>query len=183
MKHKPVRAYRDTTQRNRKSIRIPGYDYSQPGWYFITICTQHRQHIFGNVDDGEMILNKSGEIAKSEWVNTINIRTNIVLDEYIIMPNHMHGIIVINNINNVGAYRDTPLQTEFKSPSKTVGAIVRGYKSTVTKQINQFRNTPGVQLWQRNYWEHIIRDETELNRIRTYIINNPLKWQDDRYSS
>src|SRR5699024_12431494 len=123
-----------------------------------------------------------------------SIREHVQLDAFIIMPNHMHGIVRIINSNDfVGPYDDTPLQntnqqlninpekqTEFKSPSKTLGAIVRGYKSTVTKQINQLRNTPGQKLWQRNYHDHIIRDEASLQRIRYYIQYNPKQWDADR---
>ncbi|MDX1640557.1 MAG: transposase, partial [Balneolaceae bacterium] len=108
---------------------------------------------------------------------------------FVIMPNHMHAIFrIVANIQElgqptVGAYGDTPLRdhkSEFKSPSKTVGAIVRGYKSTVTKQINLVRQTPGQKVWQRNYYEHIIRNEKSLNRIRDYILNNPASWEEDQ---
>ncbi len=184
----------DPQKHHRRSIRLRGYDYSQPGWYFVTIVTHKRQNIFGRVANGQMVLNDAGEIVKTEWLKTREIRGNIKLDAFVIMPNHIHGIIVIMD-NFAGAYcntpplhyRHTPLQqhrhavTPFQSPSKTIGAIVRGFKSAATKQINQIRNTPGMPVWQRNYWDHIIRNERELNRIRNYIINNPKKWNDDRF--
>ncbi len=179
MKYNPERHH-------RRSIRLKGYDYSRSGWYFVTIVTYDRQNLFGRVANGEMKLNNAGGIVKTEWLKTREIRKNIELDVFVIMPNHIHGIIIIVDDDNVGAYRHTPLQnrhasTPFQSPSKTIGAIVRGFKSAVTKQINQIRNTPGLPVWQRNYWEHIIRNEIELNRIRQYIIDNPKKWDDDRY--
>lgn len=141
-----------------------------------------------------MQLNDFGNIARAEWLRTSEIRDNVVLDEFVIMPNHMHAIFMIKPMGagRVGAYRntpphrntppqcDTPQPPTFKSPSNTVGAIVRGFKSAVTKQINMMRNLPGVPVWQRNYYEHIIRDEESLHRVREYIMLNPQKWEDDR---
>lgn len=210
--------------RNRRSVRLKGYDYSSPGEYFITICTQNRECLFGDVVDGKMVLNEFGKIAHDKWLKTESIRDNVELDLFIIMPNHMHAIFGItlgaygntpsygnrpphrntpshgNEIkSSTGAYRDTPLRggenkpldgadishprdetNKFQSPSKTVGAIVRGYKSSVTAQINKIRNTRGQKVWQRNYYEHIIRNDKSLNRIRDYIINNPMQWHEDR---
>jgi putative transposase len=155
---------------HRRSIRLKGYDYSQSGVYFITMCTHNRELLF----EEEIVTN----ILDKEWLNTGRIRQNVILDEFVVMPNHLHGIIVITH--GVGAYGHTPLQNRFKSPSKTVGAIIRGFKSTTTKQINLFHNTPGIPIWQRNYYDHIIRNEDEMNKIREYIKNNPLKWSLDR---
>ena len=155
---------------HRRSIRLKGYDYSQSGAYFVTICTHNRGLLFEE-EEVKKILDK-------EWLNTGGIRQNVILDEFVVMPNHLHGIIMI--IQGVGAYCDTPLQNRFKSPSKTVGAIIRGFKSTTTRQINLFHNTPGIPIWQRNYYDHIVRNEDEMNKIREYIRNNPLKWSLDR---
>jgi REP element-mobilizing transposase RayT len=155
---------------------LKGFDYSQEGAYFITICTKNRELLFEE-EGVKRILGK-------EWLNTGCIRQNVILDEFVVMPNHLHGIIVITYgvgaYSDVGAYSYTPLQNRFKSPSKTVGAIIRGFKSTTTKQINLFHNTPGIPIWQRNYYDYIIRNEDELNKIREYIQNNPLKWSLDR---
>ena len=186
---------------NRRSIRLKGYDYSQPGLYFITMCTKDRQHLFGHVERGKMIYNAFGEIAYKEWTKTAEIRDNVDILEYVIMPNHMHGIVLIKGdmivesvgpVGPVGAYGHTPplgntppqqsnKLSQFKSPSKTIGAIVRGYKGAVTKQINILRQMPGVPVWQRNYYEHIIRNERAYQRIAEYILNNPLKWQEDKF--
>ncbi|MFH1161430.1 MAG: transposase [bacterium] len=161
---------------HRRSIRLKGYDYSREGMYFITICSHGRDHLFGKIENGKMILNPMGQIARHEWIKTTEIRTNITLGEYVVMPNHIHGIVVINGLPGiVGAYGNTPL----RSPTKTVGAIVRGYKSAVTKQINILRNCPKCPVWQRNYYEHIIYDESEYLRISEYIYNNPANWMDD----
>ncbi|MBD3616852.1 MAG: transposase [Gracilimonas sp.] len=169
-------------KRNRKSIRLQYYDYAQPGFYFITICTHKMRHIFGEIFNGHMILNHYGEVAKRKWMNTENIRSNIKLGSFVIMPNHMHAVFQIADAEKtVGAYSDLPLPRVFKSPSNSVGAIVRGYKSTVTRQINQIRKTSLPKIWQRNYYEHIIRDQESLNKITEYIDMNPGLWDKDRY--
>jgi len=171
---------------HRRSIRLKNYDYSQPGAYFITICTHNRECLFGDIVDGEMILNEYGEIAKKCWLEIPVHFPNVLLDEYVIMPNHVHGIIIINdNIgeNNhlpdiVGAKNFSPLHIpKFQSPKRAIGSIIRGYKIGVTKWFRQ--KTEIYNVWQRNYYEHIIRNEGELNQIREYIINNPFNWQSD----
>lgn len=167
---------------HRRSIRLKGYDYSQDGTYFVTICTANRECIFGEIVEGNMILNDIGRIANDELHKTSMIRRNVKMDCTIVMPNHIHAIVVIDN--NVGTYSNTPLQktdTPFRSPSHNLGAIIRGYKSTVTKQVNILRKTPGEPVWQRNYYENIIRDESSWNHIREYVKNNPQKWEEDRF--
>jgi len=170
----------DPARHHRKSIRLKDYDYSQPGWYYVTICTYNKILIFGDIKDGCMIFNKAGNIADQCWSDIPNHFLHVQLDNYVIMPNHIHGIIVINE---VGAKNFSPLQqnvnNKFQTPSKTIGSIIRGFKIGVTKW---FRNNTDIyRVWQRNYYEHIIRDEIDLNRIRKYILENPLKWQDDTY--
>ncbi|MFH1890941.1 MAG: transposase [Candidatus Kuenenbacteria bacterium] len=185
----------DSQKHNRKSIRLPGHNYSQEGHYFVTICTEKRRLFFGKIENEKMVLNKLGAIIKQEWLKTPKIRKNVKLDEFIIMSNHIHGIIIINDQSTcVGAYCNTPRRntpknknnndraycnTPLRSPSHTLGAIIRGFKSTTTKQINlQFGYN--YFAWQRNYYEHIIKDEESLYNIRRYIIDNPKNWQTDR---
>ena len=181
---------------HRRSIRLRGYDYSQPGAYFITICTHDRDCLFGDVIDGVMDLTPYGRIVSDEWHRTEMVRSNVVLDAFVVMPNHVHGIIWIVEFNDdhgdglqrrrgVLQYAPTPTTgpSGLQSPSQTVGAIVRGFKGAVTKRINHHRGTPGVPVWQRGYYEHIIRNERALNRIRRYIIENPLHWPNDRNRS
>lgn len=173
----------DFSNRKRRSIRLKGYDYSQAGLFFITICCENRICRFGKIQNGEMILNEYGRIAYNEWEKTPDIRNHVELGEFIIMPNHIHGIIRLGELHspenkstshsNRGEF-NSPL----RSPSQTVGAIVRGYKSSVTKQLN-LMGFHG-KLWQRNYYEHIIRNEQSHHRISNYIINNPAKWQTDK---
>lgn len=183
---------------HRKSIRLKGYDYSQAGLYFITICIHNRECLFGEIENGIMIMNDMGKIADQCWAEIPRHFPNAVLHEYIIMPNHIHGIIELvgaknfspenkispenehpskNNSseNNIGAKNISPL----RSPSKTIGSIVRGFKIGVTKWVRQ--NTNFETIWQRNYYEHIIRNEQSYNNISDYIINNPARWNDDKF--
>jgi len=167
---------------HRRSIRLKGYDYSQAGLYFITIVTKNRIDLFGEIKNGKMILNDAGRIAKKYWLEIPDHFPNTKLHSFIIMPNHIHGIIEIT----VGAKNFSPLpspQPSFRSPSKTIGSVVRGVKIGITKWFQrQFSNQypVGKSIWQRNYWEHIIRNENEYNRITQYIINNPVKWENDK---
>lgn len=175
---------------NRHSIRLQEYDYSSSGMYFITICTQDKLCLFGEVVNGEMILNDMGKLAYNEWLKTAQLRTNIELGEFIIMPNHIHGIIIINtpatvgadcvrpnNIDNTTGECNSPLRVSMQ----TLGSIIGGYKSTVTRQINNLNVVPKQKIWQRNYYEHIIRNEKSYNSITDYITTNPINWQSDDY--
>ena len=171
---------------HRRSIRLRNYDYSQPGAYFITICAYNRECMLGNVINGKMHFNEYSKIVETEWLKTAQMRHNIELDVHIIMPNHLHGILFIVDICGRGTMHRAPTNRNpkhesFGKPvSGSIPIIIRGFKSTVTKQINEMRHTPGAPVWQRNYYEHVIRNENELNRIREYIINNSLRWEYDR---
>ncbi|MFW2176939.1 MULTISPECIES: transposase [unclassified Moraxella] len=155
---------------HRQSVRLKGYDYASVGYYFITICCVERMPLFGNIRNGQMCLNHHGLVAHQEWLNTIEKRKDLLLDEFVVMPNHMHAIVHIQQ--NLTSTTPNTLQ----SPSNNLGAIVRGYKSAVTSQL---KSTLGFSPWQRNYHEHIIRNETAYQTIAQYIVNNPLTWQDD----
>ena len=178
-----------------ETIRLKNYDYSKSGAYFITIVTHNRQCIFGKISDGRMILNDGGKIAQQCWMDIPEHFPHAELDEFVIMPNHIHGIIILNEINNqtfVETNNYSSLQMQqikspsqssqqksiFRSPSKTIGSIVRGFKIGVTKWFR--KQTDIYTVWQQNYYEHIIRNDDELNRIRQYIINNPSKWTLDK---
>lgn len=170
---------------HRRSIRLQGYDYAQVAAYFVTICTLNRQYFFGEVIDGEMWLNDQGRIVEEEWAQTAVVRPNVVLDAFVVMPNHVHGIVVIQNDPDtiVGAQRAVPLQRPIRQfgtmAPGSLPAIVRSFKSAVTKRINEMRETPGISIWQRNYYERIIRNAHELDRVREYITNNPMHWAED----
>lgn len=166
---------------HRRSIRLKGYDYTQAGAYFITICSHHREHIFGEIVNGEMKLNSWGEIVRAEWFKTAALRPYVELydDEFVVMPNHGHGIIWL--IENVGARRRRAPMEQFRKPvSGSIPTIIRAYKSAVTYAINKLGNSRGSVIWQRNYYEHVIRNDRELDLITKYIEYNPLNWQLDR---
>jgi REP element-mobilizing transposase RayT len=179
-KNKPMLRY-DPIIHHRRSIRLKGYDYSQQGAYFLTLCVQHRECLFGEISDGVMRLNEFGEIVLTEWQASAHIRTEIELGEFVVMPNHFHAIVFIN-VGATGSSQIPILNTNIpvKGPkSASIGALMSGFKSSVTKQINVLRATPRVPVWQRNYWEHIIRDERSMLEFSTYIENNPFRWKED----
>jgi len=160
---------------NRRSIRLKGYDYSQAGLYFITICCYNRKCLFGDVINGEMVLNEYGTIACNEWLNTPYIRKNVELDVFVIMPNHMHGIVIINEeppIPTVATHSYASLQRKPRS----LGSIIAGFKSVATKRINELRHTPSFPVWQRRFYDRVIRNDKELSNIRDYIHNNVFQW-------
>ncbi len=219
----------------RRAMRLRGYDYSQPGAYFVTICVQHRQCLFGAIIDGKMHLNEIGEIVVECWNRIPQHFSSVEIGEYVIMPNHIHGIIAwdiaeVRSPNpqenakkrrgevtspslgkNAEARSPNPQENarkrrgevtspslgknaEARSPnpqenarkrrgevtSPSLGKIVAYFKYQSTKHINQHHNTPGTRIWQRNYHDHIIRDDIDLQRLREYIQNNPRKWELDQ---
>jgi REP element-mobilizing transposase RayT len=171
----------DPAVHHRRSVRLQGYDYSRAGAYFITICTRNRTCLFGAINYEKMVLNDAGQIVVDEWMKTAEIRRQIKIDEFVVMPNHFHGIVWVRDANGRGTARRAPTTMEqFGKPvSGSIPTIVRSFKSAVTKRINELRRTPGAKLWQRGFYEHIIRNEPELNRIRQYIMDNTIKWSLD----
>jgi putative transposase len=167
-----------THSHKRKTIRLKGFDYSQPANYFITLCTFGKHNLFGEIIHEEMQLNALGKIVQEEWQKTAAIRNNVVLDAFICMPNHVHGIIGLMDIDDGrGTLRRAPTKEQFGKPvSGSIPTIVRLFKSSVTMQLNQLNNTPQQPVWQRGYYEHIIRNDKELDNIRRYILGNPALW-------
>ena len=185
----------------RKSIRLKGYDYSKNGIYFITICTNNRENLFGKIatkniignsvgahcmcPEPEMILNQYGKIVEEEIIRTTEIRENILINEYVIMPNHIHMLIEIidNKLDGKeGHMQCAPTVEKFgKSTSNSIPTIVKLLKASSTKRINILRDAEGLPVWQRNYHENIIRTEEIYIKVSDYIRNNPLKWEDDMY--
>lgn len=165
---------------HRRSVRLKNYDYSQSGAYFVTICTHQREHLFGQIQNEEMTLNHCGTIVVNEWLKSEEIREEIILDAWVVMPNHFHGIVFIENdsslkIEKFGHPKGLGIHPKARSLSTLIGA----FKAAVTKQINIFRNTPGIPVWQRNYHEAIVRDQKMLHHLRGYIENNPRSWTVD----
>jgi putative transposase len=179
----------DPQKYHRRSIRLPNYDYSQSGAYFVTIVTWHRECLFGEVVDGEMVISKFGLVAKQQWEKLPQRIPTIELGEYAIMPNHMHGIIVITygkgtagNPNDLDSEssRRAPTHEQFQKPVKgSIPTIVRSYKSAVSYRINLMRGTQDIPVWQRNYYEHIMRNEQDLQNKTDYIEANPMLWDQD----
>ena len=171
---------------HRRSSRLQGYDYSQAGAYFVTICTRDRECLLGEITVGadsrvfpEMRLNDAGRAVQQCWIAIPDHFPHVELDVFVVMPNHVHGIVVI--VDGRGTACRAPTAEQFGCPvSGSIPTIFRSFKSAVTKCINEMRGTRGEKLWQRNYWEHIVRNESELNRIREYIQNNPAQWELDK---
>ena len=170
---------------HRHSFRLQGYDYAQVGAYFITIVSHQRSCLFGTILDGEFIPNTGGRIVQFTWNALPAQFPGTGLDAFIVMPNHIHGIVHITERRrqSVGAQHAAPLlRTGFSRPyvqPGSFGVIVRSFKAAVTKRINEVRGTPKTPVWQRNYYEHVIRNEGSLQRIREYILNNPAQWDLD----
>lgn len=184
----------DPFKHHRRSIRLKDYDYTQPGGYFVTICTQNRAYLFGELSNCEMRLNKAGQMVNDTWHSLPNRFLSVQLDAYIIMPNHVHGIILITDEKQsvVGATTRVaqdragtrPAPTEGNIIRSSLGQIIGAFKSMTTHQyalgVREYRWAPfNRRLWQRNYYESIIRDERAINAIRTYIQANPYNWVDD----
>jgi len=171
-----------------ESTRLKGWDYSSAGMYFVTICTRNRECLFGDVVNGEMHLSRIGEIVAEEWQNTPKVRPSVQMDEWIVMPNHIHGIIVITDAvekfrQNVSVeQQETFHRNVSTNPSRlkprSVGAIIGQIKSICTKRISA-EGFEGFD-WQERFWDEIIWNERALNAIRMYIINNPANWEKDK---
>jgi REP element-mobilizing transposase RayT len=183
----------DTRLHRRRSIRVQGYDYRADGAYFVTIVTQNRLPLFGRIVGDGMILNRFGEIVMCEWHNTASRRPYVNLDEFVVMPNHVHGIIWLTGdraLHDRGTARcpptgdagleDAPARTFGSMVPGSVSSIIRGFKSAVTRRVNDLRHRRGAAVWQRNYYERVIRDDRELREIRQYIIDNPARWALDK---
>jgi REP element-mobilizing transposase RayT len=151
---------------HRRSLRLKGYDYCRQGLYFITVCVQNRECLFGEIANGEMVSNEYGKIIQTVWNELPQHYTNVRLGEFVVMPNHIHGIIVITDTVTTHGLTE----------------IVRALKTFSARQINKMRGAVGRRLWQRNYYEHIIRNADTHHKIATYILNNPANWLNDRFT-
>lgn len=217
---------RNTVRGHRRSIRLDGYDYSSAGAYFVTICTQDRACVFGDVVDGRMRANAAGQIVQDVWAGLASRYANVELDAFVVMPNHVHGIIVLADVarpgaggadgdagrgarrgaidcaqmnaggamNHEGVINHEGVMNHARTTLGEIGAansragaagvpplgeVVRAFKAISTRQIHQ-HVMPGAAVWQRNYYEQIIRDEDSLNRVRAYVQANPARWLTDR---
>ncbi|CAG0982487.1 hypothetical protein ANAEL_01829 [Anaerolineales bacterium] len=177
---------------HRRSIRLKDYDYSRAGAYFVTICAFQRECLFGEIIEGKMHLNTLGLKVVECWQRLADHFPHLTLDESVIMPNHFHGIVHIGDTPDFGSPQAdsgeageslaSPLHLPLLqgTVAGSLGAIVQNFKSVSTRKINVLRQNRGCPLWQRNYYERVIRNETELARAREYIANNPMKWELDK---
>lgn len=150
----------------RNSLRLKGYDYTQPGAYFVTLCTKNRECLFGKIVGGIAQLNEYGNIVVQSWQWLEQQYSYVELDAWVVMPNHLHGIIIITD-------------TSSNMKRKTLGRLVGAFKTVSAKKINQSRQTPGFPVWQRDFYDRINRNDRSLERTRQYIVDNPLKWHED----
>jgi putative transposase len=198
----------DPLKHHRQSMRLPGYDYSLPGAYFITVVTHHRENILGEVISGQMLLNNYGKIVEGAWNDLPRHYPNIALEVFCVMPNHIHGIILINDTLSRGGspnddetsaditierrdlyptYHETrpyistePIERD-RGKFHGLSEIVRAFKTFSATRINNFRNIRGVPVWQRSFFDHIIRGEWDFQNIHDYIQINSQNWQKDQF--
>jgi len=184
----------DPDSHHRRSIRLKGYDYSQAGAYFVTVCAWRRDPMFGHIGQGAMLLNEWDRIVEVVWAGLPSHYPGMEGDAFVVMPNHVHAIVLLtgvaagfntagsagagsNPVCSVGTGSDPgcSVGAGFK-PAPTVAEIVRALKTFSARRINELRGTPGVPVWQRNYYEHVVRNARVLDRIRSYIAANPANW-------
>ncbi|MGE5249571.1 MAG: transposase [Bacteroidota bacterium] len=177
----------------RRAIRIPGYDYSQPGAYYVTIVVHGRENLLGVITDGQMRLNKYGQVVQQAWFDLPNHYAHVELDAFTVMPNHVHSILILSRGGSeagsgddlqAGVLRNSachanPPETRPYYRRHPLSDIVRAFKSFSARRINLLRHTTGIPVWQRNYYEHVIRDNMDYRSKSTYILENPLHWGDD----
>ena len=178
----------DKKHPQRKSPRLPGYDYRQEGAYFVTICTHQRLQIFGSVVNEAIQLSDIGKIAYDLWTTIPEHHTNIILDAYVVMPNHMHGIVFITDQPTIDMTHTSFAAHETRTQhngmrSRTLGAVIGSYKSAVSRKINQVTGLVAPIVWQSSFHDHIIRNDESLNRIREYVYTNPMRWAEDMFYS
>ena len=156
----------DPSIHHRKSIRLKDYDYAESGLYFFTVCCHEKKALLGHIENGEIKLNELGEIVHETWLDLPNHYAEIGLDEFIIMPNHIHGIVIMKSSS---------------AKRHALPEIMRALKTFSARRINAQRGVSGIPVWQRNYYEHVIRDESSYLKITEYIQTNPLQWEKDDY--
>ena len=160
---------------NRRSLRLQGYDYRSSGAYFVTICTVEKRPLFGRVRQGRVQLNELGHLVDDCWKQIERVRRGVAIDAYIVMPNHVHGVLLFHTED--AAAKVSAAACELAAGS--LGAVLGQYKSIVTKRSQFLQSPPTRPIWQRNYYDHIIRSAASLEKIRQYIVENPVRWMDD----
>jgi len=172
---------------HRRSIRLKHYDYSQAGFYFITLCVQNKESLFGEIIENKMILNAAGKMIEKEWLALQKRFLHTDSHEYVVMPNHFHAIIEVENSWGASQIKGQPQGFSYavENAKKTLSDIIGAFKSITTVEYirgiktSSWQNFEG-KLWQRNYWEHVVRNEQSFNDIAQYIVNNPQNWEIDK---
>ena len=162
----------DPQRHHRHSIRLPGYNYADAGVIFVTVCTHQRENLFGVISEGAMVTNDVGDVVCATWLDLPGRFPGLILDAFVIMPNHMHGILIFPDL----IFPEMPTNP---TPSAILGPVLRAFKSISAVASNRLRELTGTPLWQRNYYEHIVRNETVLDKARHYIDDNPRNWDRD----
>jgi REP element-mobilizing transposase RayT len=168
-----------TGRLRRSSNRAPNFDYRSVGAYFVTVVTYNRECIFGAIKDGRLIPSLAGKTVAEEWARTPAKRSNFQIDEFVVMPNHLHGILIVTTELPRAPEQLTEAGPRLRSPSNSVGAVVRGFKAATTTALNRMAGTPGMPLWQANYHDRILASDREIQSAREYIRRNPANWPDD----
>ncbi len=163
----------------RRSVRLHEYDYSWPGAYFITIRAYDQRHLFGKIVDGRLNVSDEGRIGQTVWDDLPRHYHHVMTDTFVIMPNHIHGIIVITEAGVGAGFKPAPTGTTKEFVRHGLPEIVRALKSFSARRINEWRGMPGRSVWQRGYYEHVIRNDESIDQIRAYITNNPKRWDVD----
>ncbi len=165
-----------TAMGNRRSMRLHQYDYTQSGVYFVTICAYRFRRLFGRIVNGSVQLNSLGRLVEDEWQRTAAVRHYVEIDLYVVMPNHLHGLLFITHNQS-----EQTLARSASMQSNSLGSIIAQFKSIVTKRSRILASPRQMPIWKRNYYDHIVRNERSLERIRNYILENPARWSDDRF--
>ena len=166
----------ESKMRDRRSMRLPEYDYTRGGVYFVTICTYRFASLFGRIVNGNVQLNGLGRLVEEEWRRTAEIRPSVDVDLFVVMPNHVHGLLRISD-----SQAECIPEVSTTISANSLGSIIAQFKSIVTKRSRSLANSPSLSIWKRNYYDHIVRNERSLERIRNYIVENPSRWSEDRF--
>ena len=162
-----MRREHETPRSRRSSPRLAGFDYAQEGYYFVTICTRGHEPLFGHIRDGTMHISQIGEVVEREWRAIPDYEPSTHLDAWIVMPNHIHGVISLHSFED--------------GPTRGLSSIIAGFKGRSTRNVNRALGRDGTSSWERSFYDHVVRDDADLDRIREYIMNNPARWDADRF--
>ncbi|HEY3295465.1 MAG TPA: transposase [bacterium] len=176
-----------------KSVRLPFVAYTEPYLYFVTICTTNREQLFGEIQSGQMVLNDLGRIVDEEWRRSGEVRAELILDQFIVMPDHLHGLVGLRPAGDLLDERDRahsraalqaePLRGSRDRAPRSLCSFIAQFKATTTRRINDLRRTAAARVWQPRFYEHIIRQYESVDKARQYILKNPERWAADQHKT